>query len=63
MSHARNYEQDLTQLPAFWDGAASLNRSLFVKADRPRTIDPYIDYFGESARSASAPRLKMERAG
>jgi hypothetical protein len=63
MSHARKYGQDLAQLPAIWAGAASLNRGLFFKADRPRPIDPYIDYFGENARSASVLRLEMERAG
>jgi hypothetical protein len=39
------------------------NGSLLVKADRPRQIDPYIDYFGEGALSTPPPRFVIGRAG
>jgi hypothetical protein len=37
--------------------------SLLVKADRPRQIDPYIDYFGGGTRSTRPLRVEMGRAG
>ena len=39
------------------------NGSLLVKVDRPRQIDPYIDYFGEGMPATPPPRFVIGRAG
>lgn len=63
MRHAHRNGGDLRLPPTPRQGAAILARGLFVKADKPRQIDPYIDYFGEPAPLARAWRLAMQRAG
>ena len=63
MSHAHQHGTDSTLTLAPSDLAAFQRGSLFFKIDRPRQIDPYIDYFGGVGPSAPVPRLEIERAG
>jgi len=52
MAHAR-ITRSTAARPAWWR-ERGMARSLFFKADHPRSIDRYIDYFGVGPRTAGA---------